>query len=139
MGKVLNPYINFRGQAKEALDFYRSVFGGDVTASSFGEAGMPVAPGEEDQIMHGQLESPSGFTLMVSDVPSSMELTVGSNISVALAAEDEKELRGYWDKLADGADQSMPLEKAPWGDTFGMLTDKFGIHWMVNIAGSATG
>jgi PhnB protein len=131
----LNPYLNFRGTARQAMDFYQSVFGGELTRSTFAEGGMPHDPSEADQIMHSQLETDGGLTLMVADVPSSMELTVGNNFSVSLSGDDEAELRGYWDKLADGATVTMPLERAPWGDTFGMLVDRFGVNWLVNIAG----
>ena len=132
----LNPYLNFRGQAREALEFYQQVLGGELTLSTFGEFGAVADPSEKDQIMHGQLDSPSGLTLMSSDTPASMALSVGDNISVSLSGDDEAELRGYWDKLVVGAKQTMGLEKAPWGDTFGMLTDKFGISWLVNITGT---
>lgn len=131
----LNPYVNFRGQAREALTFYQNALGGEVTINTFEDFGASADPADKDQVMHGQLESPTGLTLMVSDTPSSMELTAGNNISVSLSGEDEDELRGYWDKLAVGAQNTMGLNTAPWGDTFGMLTDKFGINWLVNIAG----
>jgi PhnB protein len=133
----LNPYINFKDNTKDALAFYHSVFGGDLTTSTFGEAGMPVEPGEKDLIMHGQLISPTGLTLMAADTPSHMARTgTGSNIAVSLSGEDEDELTGYWTKLSEGASITVPLAKAPWGDTFGMLTDKFGTDWLVNITGS---
>ncbi len=131
----LNPYVNFRGTARAAMDFYQSVFGGELTSSTFAEGGMPHDPAEADQIMHSMLETPAGLTLMAADVPSSMKLTPGSNYSVSLSGDDETELHGYWDKLADGASVVMPLERAPWGDSFGMLVDQFGVNWMVNIAG----
>ncbi|WP_072803752.1 VOC family protein [Rhodococcoides yunnanense] len=131
----LNPYLSFRGEAREALEFYHGVFGGELTLGTFAEFGSTDNPAEQDQIMHGQLESPSGLTLMAADTPSSMNLTVGDNISVSLSGEDDAELRGYWDKLAVDAKDTMGLNKAPWGDTFGMLTDKFGINWLVNISG----
>jgi PhnB protein len=70
---------------------------------------------------------------MAADTPKSMEFNPGNNVSLSLSGENEEELRGYWDKLAEGADIKMPLEKAQWGDTFGMLTDRFGVHWMINI------
>jgi len=133
----LNPYINFKDNAAEALEFYKSVFGGELTTSTFGEAGMPVDPSENDLLMHGQLITPTDLTLMAADTPSHMSRSAtGSNISVSLSGEDEDELTGYWTKLSDGATVTVPLAKAPWGDTFGMLTDKFGTDWMVNIAGS---
>ncbi|WP_037138861.1 VOC family protein [Rhodococcoides fascians] len=132
----LNPYLNFRGDAREALQFYHSVFGGELTLNTFADFGASDDPAEKDQIMHGQLVSPSGLTLMGADTPSSMNLNVGDNISVSLSGEDEAELTGYWNTLADGAQNTIGLNKAPWGDTFGMLTDRFGINWLVNIAGS---
>lgn len=134
MSTVLNPYISFQGDARDALDFYRGVFGGDVTVSTYGESGMPD-DAVKDQIMHGQLLTPNGLTLMCSDNPPGMSYEHGTAISVSLSGDDEAELTGYWDKLAVDAHETMGLDKAPWGDTFGMLTDKFGIRWMVNIAG----
>lgn len=135
MSTRLNPYLNFRGSAREAMEFYQTVFGGELILNTFGDFGASDDPAEKNQIMHGQLESPSGLTLMGADTPASMALNVGDNISVSLSGEDEAELTGYWDKLAVDAQNTMGLNKAPWGDTFGMLTDKFGINWLVNIAG----
>jgi PhnB protein len=137
MATRLNPYINFKDNARAALEFYQSVFGGDLTTSTFGEAGMPVEPAEKDLLMHGQLTSANDLVLMAADTPSHMARNEsGSNIAVSLSGEDDDELTGYWTKLSDGATITVPLEKAPWGDTFGMLTDKFGTDWLVNIAGS---
>jgi len=136
MATRLNPYISFGNNAKEAMEFYQSVFGGELALSTFGSAGMPVEPSEADLIMHGMLESPTNLVLMGADTPSHMTRTPGDNVAVSLSGDDEAELTGYWEKLTDGATISAPLEKAPWGDTFGMLTDKFGINWLVNIAGA---
>jgi len=133
----LNPYLSFRGQAKEAMEFYESVFGGRLTSSTFAEFDMPAEPGEADLIMHAQLVTPAGLILMGSDVPSSMPYTVGDNISVSLSGDDEDALHGWFDALAEGGEITLPLEKAPWGDSFGQLTDRFGIHWLVNIGGTA--
>jgi len=130
----LNPYLSFRDTAREAMDFYHSVFGGELTRSTFGEFGASEDPDEQDKIMHSQLETESGLTLMAADTPNSMDLTPGTNYSVSLSGEDEAELRGNWDKLSEGGAVPMPLEKAPWGDTFGMCIDKFGVSWLVNIA-----
>ena len=135
MSVLLNPYINFRNSAREALEFYHSIFGGELNISTYAEGGMPHEPGDGEKIMHGQLDADNGMTLMVSDAPEGMPLDEGSNISISLSGDDEAALRGYWDGLIAGGNAVMPLEKAPWGDTFGMLTDKFGINWMVNIAG----
>jgi PhnB protein len=133
MPSILNPYISFKDNAKEAMEFYKSVFGGTLTMSTFKEGGAPVGPADENKIMHSMLIVNNGMTLMGSDTPPTMKRTVGDNISLSLSGEDEKELKGYWDKLSEGANTSMPLSKAPWGDMFGMLIDKFGIPWLVNV------
>lgn len=132
MATRLNPYINFTNNAREAMEFYKGALGGDLTVNTFGEYGDKDAPGA-DGIMHAQLETPSGFTLMASDLPPGMEHTPGTNMTVSLSGDDADELRGYWEKLSDGADITMPLEKQMWGDEFGQLVDKYGVAWMVNI------
>jgi PhnB protein len=132
----LNPYLNFRNSARAALEFYGGVLGAEPTISTFGEFGMSQDPADADLIMHGQITSPSGLVLMAADTPSHMEVADTSNISVSLSGEDLEELTGYWEKLSDGATITVPLEPAPWGDTFGMLVDKFGVSWMVNILGA---
>jgi PhnB protein len=129
----LNPYISFEDNAREAMEFYRDVFGGTLTLNTFGEYGDPAAPGA-DKIMHGQLETDSGLTLMGADTPPGMERNPGDNIAVSLSGEDAGELRGYWEKLSTGGTVSVPLEKQMWGDEFGMCVDRFGIGWLVNIA-----
>ncbi|MDX3690204.1 VOC family protein [Streptomyces europaeiscabiei] len=129
----LNPYLSFDGDARPALEFYKEVFGGDLTLNTFGSFGQPDTP-ESDKIMHGMLETPSGFTLMGADTPPGMEYTPGSNFSVSLSGDDATELRGYWEKLSAGGTVSVPLDKQMWGDVFGMCTDRFGIPWMVNIS-----
>ena len=137
MTQRLNPYISFGTNAAEALDFYKNVFGGQVTSSTFGEYGTEGP--DADLIMHGQLESDAGFTLMASDTPSFMERQTGSSITVSLSGDESDALRGYWEKLSEGADVSMPLEKQMWGDEFGQLTDRYGVGWVVNIgAGTQT-
>ena len=133
MTSRLNPYLSFDGSAREAMEFYRGVFGGDLNVSTFGESGMPDGPGA-DKVMHAQLETPKGFTLMASDTPPGMEYAApNSAISVSLSG-DEEDLRGYWEKLSDGGTVTMALEKQMWGDEFGMCTDQFGIGWLVNIS-----
>jgi PhnB protein len=132
----LNPYLSFRDTAREAMEYYQSVFGGELTRSTFAEFQASEDPAEQDKIMHSQLETENGLTLMGADTPNSMDFTPGSNGTVSLSGEDDTELRGYWEKLSDGGEVSVPLEKAPWGDTFGMCVDRFGVSWMVNIAGA---
>lgn len=136
MPSKLNPYLNFRTEAREAMEFYKTVFGGTLNISTFGQSGMSQDPAEANKVMHAQLDAPNGFTLMASDVPPGMPYSnTGTNFSISLSGDDEAELRGYWDKLVAGGNATLPLEKAPWGDTFGMVVDKFGTPWMVNIAG----
>lgn len=135
MRSLLNPYIGFKGNAREAMEFYKTVFGGKLTISTFGENHMSHSPEDDKKVMHAMLEAENGITFMGSDTPSDIKADDGSRISISLSGDNEEELRGYWDKLAAGGTVTMPINKAPWGDTFGMLTDKFGINWMVNIAG----
>ena len=119
-----------------AAEFYRDVFGGELTLSTFGEMGAPADSPDADKIMHGLLETERGFTLMGADTPNSMDFSPGNTMSVSLSGDDEDVLRGYWDKLSGSGSVTVPLEKAPWGDSFGMCTDQFGIAWLVNIAGN---
>jgi PhnB protein len=130
----LNPYLSFRDNARSAMEFYKGVFGGKLTSSTFKEYNASPDPAEAGKIMHSVLEADNGMVLMASDTPNRMEYRPGTNMSVSLSGDHEKELSGYWEKLSKGAKITMPLAKAPWGDTFGMLTDKFGIAWLVNIA-----
>jgi PhnB protein len=129
----LNPYLNFRDTAREAMDFYQSVFGGELTSSTFAEFQASDDPAEQDKIMHSMLITDNGLVLMASDTPNRMDYTPGTNFSISLSGEDDAELRGYWEKLSAGGTITMPLNQAPWGDTFGMCVDKFGISWLVNI------
>jgi len=133
----LNPYLSFRNTARQAIEFYPSVFGGELTISTFAEFHASEDPSEAEKVMHAMITSPEGLTLMAADTPNSMDYTPGNNYSVSLSGDDEAELRGYWDKLVDGGVPVMPLEQAPWGDTFGMCTDRFGTSWLVNIYGRA--
>ncbi|QCR43302.1 hypothetical protein C1N91_06835 [Curtobacterium sp. SGAir0471] len=137
MSVHLNPYIGFRDQAREALGFWHEVLGGELKTMTFAEGGMVRDPADAEKIMHGQIETPGGLLLMASDSPASMPTPTESNVSVSLSGDDEDLLTGYWEGLADGATVIEPLTKAPWGDTFGMLTDRFGVTWLVNISGAA--
>lgn len=140
MSTTLNPYISFRDNAREAMTFYQSVLGGELTVSTFGEFQMTEDPADTDKIMHGMLITPGGLILMGADTPAHMEYTPGASISISLSGEDETELRGYYDKLvSDGGRVTVPMEKAPWGDVFGMCTDQFGIDWLVNVNGASGG
>ncbi len=135
MAVQLNPYLHFRGQARQALQFYAEVLGGTPEMTTFGQFEMPVPDVDKDNLMHGFLRTEQGLTLMAADMPSTMEgePTGGITLSMSGEGEDDARLSGYWDKLADGAQIDVPFEAAPWGAKFGQLTDKFGVPWMVNI------
>ena len=136
MPSVLNPYITFDGNAREAMETYRDIFGGDLTISTFGEYGQADSP-IADKVMHANLTAAGGMTLMAADEPPGEKHEPGNNIAISLSGSDGDELRGYWAKLSDGGQVSVPLEKQMWGDEFGSCTDRFGISWMVNIGQQA--
>jgi len=134
---TLNAYLNFPGNTEEAFTFYRSVFGGEFTTlqrfKDTPQAGN-VPDAEKDMIMHVALPVGNGNTLMPTDALESMgqKLTVGNNLSLMIEAESKDEANRIFKQLSTGANVQMPLEDAFWGTYYGMLTDKFGIQWMVN-------
>jgi PhnB protein len=133
MAVTLNPYIGFTGgKAREAMEFYHSVFGGELNSSTYGEAGAAHDPSENDHIMHAMIVT-DDFTLMAADIPKGMQPKPGKTISISLSGDDEAKLRGYFEKLSAGGQVTVPLDKAPWGDIFGMFTDKYDIDWLVNV------
>lgn len=138
MPSRLNPYLSFRNEAREAMEYYQSVFGGQLDMNTFKEFGAAQDPSEEDMIMHSQLEAENGITFMAADTPASMEHRPGTNMSMSLSGDDDAELSGYFEKLSEGGTIREPLVEAPWGDKFGMLTDRFGIDWMVNISAQSS-
>lgn len=133
MNTILSPYLNFMGQTKAAMKFYQSVFGGNLKMQTFKEAGFPHDPKDDDKVIHASLEGKVSF--MSSDGDDKHQVTMGNNINMSLMGDDEAELTSYFNKLAEGGTVNMPLAKQFWGDIYGQLTDKFGVHWMVNIAG----
>jgi PhnB protein len=135
MTSRLNPYISFQDTAREAMEFYQQVFGGELTINTFGEYGQADTP-IANLVMHGMLETPNGFTLMGADTPPGMDYTPGTTMTVSLSGDDADLLQGYWDKLSEGGNVGVALERQMWGDTFGMVIDRFGTPWMVNITGS---
>jgi PhnB protein len=134
MQTKLNPYLNFRDNTREAMEFYKTVFGGKLDMNTFSDYNASPDPTEADKVMHAVLEADNGITFMAADTPNSMEYKPGTNFSMSLSGDDEAELRGYFDKLSVGGRVTMPLEKAVWGDTFGMVQDKFGVSWLVNVS-----
>jgi PhnB protein len=128
---LLNPYLHFDGTARDAITFYQSVFGGELSLNTFGEMGVE---GEKaTQVMHAQLEASTGFVIMAADAPPGETLSKGDSVSLSLSGTDDAELRGWFDALADGGQVHVPLEKQMWGDVFGQCADKYGVTWMVNI------
>jgi PhnB protein len=133
MTSRLNPYLNFNGNARQALEFYATVFGGNLVLSTFAEYGAQDSP-DAERIMHGMLETEAGYSIMAADVTSDMEYQPMAGFSVSLSGDDAAALRGYWDKLSARGVTRMALQKQAWGDEFGMCVDEFGVSWLVNIA-----
>ena len=135
MQSKLNPYLSFKDNTREAMEFYRTVFGGKLEVSTFKDYHASQDSSEDNLIMHSVLEAENGITFMASDTPNRMEYRPGTNMSMSLSGDNEAELKAYFEKLSAGGRVTMPLEKAIWGDSFGMCTDTFGVQWLVNIAG----
>ena len=136
MGSQLNPYIAFRGNAREALEFYRSVFGGDLNINTYAEYGNDGPDG--DKVMHGHLETPQGYHLMAADVSGEGAPTSGGgNMSITISGDDPR-LRDFWAKLSEGGTVNMPFEKQVWGDEYGDCTDRFGVRWAVDLGDPQT-
>lgn len=136
MTMQLNPYLTFPGNVAEAMAFYADVLGGSVQTMTFKDSGMDV-----DGVMHAALETPTGFHLYASDQFRGMgpDLVPGNNIQISISGDDAAAMRGFWAGLGEGGQVVMPLEKQMWGDVYGLVTDKFGISWHLNIAGDAEG
>ncbi|HWG94525.1 MAG TPA: VOC family protein [Mycobacteriales bacterium] len=135
MATMMNAYLTFPGTAREAMEHYRDVLGGELQVMTFADAGAEGVP-DPSQVMHAFLGSPAG-ALMASDLPPGQEHRPGSNVAISLSGDDAPTLRRWWEGLSQGSEVTMPLERQMWGDDFGSCTDRFGVHWMVNIAGSA--
>ncbi len=133
MASRLNPYLSFNGNARQAMEFYASVFGGNLTFSTFADFGAKDSP-DADRIMHGVLETDADYTIMGADITSDMEYHPMAGFSVSLSGDDADALRGYWEKLSASGAMTMPLQKQVWGDEFGMCVDGYGVSWLVNIS-----
>ena len=130
---TLMPYLNFNGNTAEAMKFYQSILGGELTMQTFGEAKMAKTPKERDKIIHADLKNDM-LSFMASDGPPNQQVKFGDNIHMSISGPDKNKLTEFFNRLAKGGKVDMPLAKQFWGDTFGMLTDKFGVHWMINVA-----
>ena len=133
MTSRLNPYLSFNGNARQALEFYAGVFGGNLSLSTFAEFGAKDSP-DAKRIMHGMLETNAGYTIMGADITGDMEYHPMAGCSVSLSGDDGDALRGCWEKLSASGTTTMPLQKQVWGDEFGMCVDEFGVSWLVDIA-----
>jgi len=133
MKSRIDPYFSFKDNAREAMEFYKSVFGGKLVMQTFKDFNVSEDPSEDNKIMHAMLEADNGISFMGADSPLGMEYRPGMNGSVALSGDNEPELKDYFQKLSTGGTVTVPMDKSPWGDQFGMCTDKYGINWMVNI------
>jgi PhnB protein len=134
MQSKLNPYIEFNGRAREAMEFYHSVFGGQLQVSTYKDFQSSPDPSMDEKIMHARLEADNGITLMAADSMEGVAPQPGGAFSISLSGDNHAELAGYYEKLSQGGEIIEPLVQAPWGDTFGMLNDQFGVKWMVNIS-----
>jgi PhnB protein len=132
MASSLNPYLNFDGNARQAMEFYASVFGGELKLTKFAELGAEGP--DADRVMHAVLTTDAGYLIMGADVPSSMEYQPMTGASISLSGDDADALRRYWEQLSASGAVTMPFEKQAWGDEFGMCADQFGVPWMVNIS-----
>lgn len=128
-------HLNFRGQARAALAFYQSVFGGEAMVLTYKDAGAVQDPAEADQVMWGQVTSEAGFAIMAYDVPSRLAYAPGEiPVFVSVRGDTAEEITGYWNKLAEGATVMQDLAPAGWSPLYGMLKDRFGITWVLDVA-----
>lgn len=127
---TLDAYIFFKGNCREAMEFYKSIFGGELTVQTYDDVPGPTPESMEGQLMHAMLEG-GEVKLMGSDTAKASSRA--SKISLSLGGDDEEKLTKIFDQLSKDVDVQYPLKKEFWGDTFGSLTDKYGVDWMVNI------
>ena len=133
MSKIqLGPYVNFQGRAREAMEFYHQVLGGNLDLRTVNEQGVSKPAGPGDSIRHARLEA-DGALILASDGHPDYPAKVGDNMAIALGGADKDRLTKIFNDLAEGGRIQMPLAKQPWGAEVGWLRDKFGINWTVNI------
>ena len=129
--KAIIPYVNFDGNTREAMEFYKKCTGGELRIQTFGDVKMPGPPGTENRVMHAHLSSGSAV-LMASDVMPGMKYTQGTNFYINVDCDNVAEIERLFAAFSEGGKVEMPLADQFWGARFGMLTDKFGMHWMFN-------
>ena len=135
MSVSVTNHLNFRGDAREALEFYQSVFGGDIMIVTYSDAQNVQEPSEAGQVMWGQVAAPNGFRMMAYDVPSQLPWDQGENaFFVSVRGDSTTEITDLWEKLAAGATVVQPLAPSGWTPLYGMLKDRFGTTWVLDIA-----
>ena len=128
-------HLNFRGDARAALEFYQSVFDGDLVIVTYKDADNVHHPSEATQVMWGQVAAANGFRVMAYDVPSSRPWSRGDDpFFVSVRGDGAEEITELWQKLSKGSAVVVPLAPAQWAPLYGMLTDPFGITWVVDVA-----
>ncbi|MFI6495376.1 VOC family protein [Streptomyces sp. NPDC050564] len=140
MAVITTTHLNFRGAAREALDFYQSVFGGRTVAVTYKDAGNVQNESEADWVMWGEVVSDDGFHVMAYDVPSQLAWSQeGNPFFVSVRGDDAGEISTLWQKLSEGSTVVRPLEAAQWGPLYGMLTDRFGVTWVLDVTAPHNG
>jgi PhnB protein len=133
-------HLNFRGQARKALEFYQSVFGGEIMLATYGQAGTAETPAQEDLITWGQVVSADGFHIMAYDVQPTLGYDPGENpVFVSVRGDNADEITAYWGKLAQGATVIQPIGPSGWSPLYGMLKDCFGVTWVLDVAVAYSG
>lgn len=135
MSITATAHINFRGDAREALEFYQSVFGGDLSIATYADIRSVEDPAQADQVAFGRLAAPNGFDIMAYDVQPSKPYSPGENaFYITLQGTDAEEIKTLWDALGNGADAILtPLAPAAFAPLYGMVTDRFGVTWIVGV------
>lgn len=131
----VTPHLNFRGQAREALTFYREALGGELAVVTYADAHAVQDPDEADQVMWGQVVAASGARVMAYDVPGATAYDAGTiPFFVSLRGDDADEVAALWSGLADGATVLQDLGPSGWAPLYGMLRDRFGVTWVLDVA-----
>ncbi|MCL3819432.1 VOC family protein [Aeromicrobium wangtongii] len=150
MSITTTTHLNFRGTAGRALEFYQSVFGGELTSATYADVGMPAEVPGSSKIVFGQLETDDGFRIMAYDIPGQDTTDITETAGVtrrengatitdrtffqSLRGQTLAEVTGLWDRLSDGAQIIEPLAASAWSPGFGLLTDRFGVTWVIDVA-----
>ncbi len=136
----VTPHLNFRGEARRALERYRAVFGGDLVAITYAEMGRVDDPSDADLVVWGQVTAPNGFRVMAFDVPAARTFDRGQeSFFVSVRGTEVEEVQALWDALVDGSTVVDPIQPSPWAPLYGMLTDEFGVTWVLDVVAPYAG